>query len=49
MNFAVLLGFVAILLVCVLTGISVLYALLLGYILFAAYSLSEGTVFTNSL
>ena len=42
MNFAVLLGFVAILLVCVVAGISVLYALLMGYILFAAYSLSRG-------
>ncbi len=42
MNYAVLLGFVAILLVCVSAGISVLYALLMGYVLFAAYSLSRG-------
>ena len=38
----VLLLFVAILLCCVVTGISVLYALILGYILFAGYSLLKG-------
>lgn len=42
MNIAVLVSFVAILLVCVLSGVSVLYALLLGYFLFAGYSFFRG-------
>lgn len=41
-DLAVLLLFVAILLCCVVTGISVLYALVLGYVLFAVYSLCRG-------
>lgn len=41
-NLIVLLLFVAILLVCVVAGISVLYALLMGYVLFAVYSLARG-------
>ena len=41
-DLAVLLLFVAILLCCVVTGVSVLYALILGYVLFAIYSLAKG-------
>ena len=41
-DLAVLLLFVAILLCCVVAGISVLYALILGYVLFAVYSLARG-------
>ena len=41
-DLAVLLLFVAILLCCVVTGVSVLYALILGYVLFAVYSLAKG-------
>ena len=41
-DLAVLLLFVAILLCCVATGVSVLYALILGYVLFAVYSLAKG-------
>lgn len=41
----VLLLFVAILLCCVVTGVSVLYALILGYVLFAVYSLARGFSF----
>ena len=41
-DLTVLLLFVAILLCCVVAGISVLYALILGYVLFAVYSLARG-------
>ena len=41
-DLAVLLLFVAILLCCVVKGVSVLYALILGYVLFAIYSLAKG-------
>ena len=41
-DLAVLFLFVAILLCCVVAGISVLYALILGYVLFAVYSLARG-------
>ena len=44
-NYMVLLLFVAILLCCVVTGVSVLYALILGYVLFAVYSLARGFSF----
>lgn len=41
-NITVLVLFVAILLCCVVLGISVLYALVMGYLLFAVYSLCRG-------
>ena len=41
-NITVLVLFVAILLCCVVSGISVLYALVMGYLLFAVYSLCRG-------